>query len=268
MPARRETRPCAACGTLLTRLVSQAKGREWYCDNRCQASHAPAAITLPRTRFERVCQCGRTFTTYPSVNSKHCSRQCSAHYIPRKPHAGETTKCLVCGTPIYREAAQIRRGLRRHCSKACWDVAQRLTPVIKSCERCGTILTLKPSQAARRYCSWECEKLGRTKRPLGRTHNGRPARLDHSGYVMVWEPEHPNKSYHGYQYEHRLVMERQLGRFLTSDEHVDHINEIKDDNRPDNLQVLSPGAHSVKTSLSNWKQLAEYRKRFGPIDMI
>lgn len=124
----------------------------------------------------------------------------------------------------------------------------------------------KPSQAAVKTCSRACHALSRIKRPLDRKHNGKPAKADQHGYVMLWEPHHPNVAMKGWQYEHRLVAEKKLGRPLRSDEQVDHINGVKNDNRPSNLQVLTAGAHSSKTSLTNWKQLAEYHRRYGRLN--
>ncbi len=68
--------------------------------------------------------------------------------------------------------------------------------------------------------------------------------IDDKGYVRVLRPEHP-KNIRGYAYEHRLVVEKYLGRFLEAWETVHHINEVKQDNRIDNLFLCSHKEHSA-----------------------
>lgn len=68
--------------------------------------------------------------------------------------------------------------------------------------------------------------------------------IDDKGYVRVLKPDHP-KNIRGYTYEHRLVMEGYLQRYLSAWETVHHINEIKVDNRLDNLFLCSHKEHSA-----------------------
>jgi hypothetical protein len=55
------------------------------------------------------------------------------------------------------------------------------------------------------------------------------------GYVMCRVEKHP--SGRKYFFEHVLVMEKALGRFLCAGENVHHKNGIRDDNRIENLEL-------------------------------
>lgn len=69
------------------------------------------------------------------------------------------------------------------------------------------------------------------------------------GYIRVLTPyDHPwrKKSKHNgwYIMEHRLVMEKHLGRYLRENELVHHLNGIKTDNRIENLALVTKRAHN------------------------
>ena len=65
---------------------------------------------------------------------------------------------------------------------------------------------------------------------------GAPRLIDDNGYVRVWTDG-------GYEYEHRLVAAIALGRPLSTDEHAHHEDEVRTNNDPGNLKVITALAH-------------------------
>ena len=88
------------------------------------------------------------------------------------------------------------------------------------------------------FCSAKCKNKYWEK---NHSPNWKGGRRLLRGYVEVWCPPEVNPSRR--IFEHRLIMEKHLGRKLTSREFVHHKNGIKDDNRIENLEIVSLNSH-------------------------
>ncbi len=85
--------------------------------------------------------------------------------------------------------------------------------------------------------------------------------VDEDGYILVRTPGHPQATATGYVRQHRLVMERELGRYLLPSEVVDHRNGDKSDNDPGNLQVFASNADHLRDNMTGNRNVpAEVRE--------
>lgn len=132
-------------------------------------------------------------------------------------------ECDYCGKRFNRRDGRAKRYKHHFCSRACrykWYVGENNVnhgkPMLKQVKK--AIIKANTGR-----CPWNFKGVKKSR-----------------GYVLIFKPEHPNAvgKDNKYMCEHRLVMEKHIGRYLYPYEIVHHINGIKDDNRIENLELL------------------------------
>lgn len=130
--------------------------------------------------------------------------------------------CLTCKEKRKKETNDRYRKQNPEKMKKAKRECMKRNP--NFCVDCGTKID---------YASMRCRKCAGIKR-------GRKITIkDKSGYILVWQPKHPNSNEKGYVQEHRLVVENFIGRYLTREEVIHHIDTNKENNKIDNLMLFS-----------------------------
>lgn len=113
------------------------------------------------------------------------------------------------------------------------------------CQQCGGMGRAWPSwirKGGGKFCSPQCSTAAQS---------GPDKRVNGDGYVLLRRPGHPRALSGGWVYEHMVVVEAFLGRFLVSPEEIHHHNEIKSDNFISNLVLCTDKADHRRRHAEN-----------------
>jgi hypothetical protein len=122
------------------------------------------------------------------------------------------------------------------------------------CDQCGHIIYRSHAHTVRARHHF-CDIICRTEWELDITHHPawKGGEITRLGYVFIKVKNHPHADILGYVKRSRLVMEAYLGRYLTPEEAIHHLNEIRDDDRLENLQLCSSNSEHMRIGHSKVK---------------
>lgn len=184
--------------------------------------------------------CDNEFLIYPSIQHKkiYCSRDC------RIKDTTVVITCLECKKKhnMLKCYVKEKRIKPLFCSDNCYNTYcdRRNYKIIarhkRKCTNCGEIYnrwSWQHSKSGFYYCSQKCS----IEHQKGKNHHSwRGGKSFNNGYKVI-------KGKHGYELEHRLIMENHLGRKLQKKEVVHHKDGNVLNNNIDNLELMSKVEH-------------------------
>jgi len=204
--------------------------------------------------FKHNCDfCGKESEyKYRSHIKRYCSHQCSnsAHWLTRESGKTEKIICKTCGKEFsimssVKRARENNGSKVQYCSRTCMGIGSKKAKIVL-CKNCG-----KEFETTRSiFCSKKCSGESRKKYGIAKK-NGY---WMENGYKVIYLDG--NKSIK----EHIKIMQDSIGRELTEDEVVHHIDEDRLNNDIGNLRLMTRGEHS---RLHRNKEKADGKHLFG-----
>jgi len=205
-------------------------------------------------------------------------------------HGNAHTRCRCdCGVIKSVNSGHLRNGKTKSCGCGKARSAGLSRRIDISGQRFGMLIAKRRIRDPKTgyWTNWKCRcdcgkakvvstgslRGGKQKScgclPRGGEHSGRwkGGRIKTAaGYIRVWNPEHNRANSIGYVLEHIAVMQDKLGRPLFESEQVHHKNSIKDDNRPENLELWTKSQPSGARVEDMIEFCIEFLERYGEID--
>jgi len=218
---------CKHCGEEFS--VPPSLDRLMFCNKVCYDEYQTGDRKLV------VCgSCGNEFKAKKDhgVWERFCNRACfESQQLGRKD-----VTCNECGKAFRADWKKDRDHYTKHCSRDCFIKAQT-TRVPVNCFNCGKEFSpprWKSDTHDEIFCSVKCHAAVKCGENSPAYKGG--SYVASTGFRFVANGPHVAKV--GYRGEHRLIVEKIIGRKLKyHSEPILHLNRDKTDNRPENMYV-------------------------------